>query len=437
MLGITIILILVLMFLGLEVPFCFLIGCILFTFWSGQSTGTFMQTGFSQIASYTMIAMPMFMIAGTLIDKSGISHTLIEAAKKILGKLKGGMVMTVPLVACFFGALSGSGTATCTTLCTMMVPELEKLGYKKRYLAAVVAACGPLGYMIPPNINAIIFNKVASETSVSALFLATLIPGVLWAVAYMVMIRIGYAKHYVEPVFTPEQQAVIDLEKQSKKAFLAGAIAAIGMPFVVMGGIYGGIFSTSEAGAVGCLYALIVGVFVFRKFTMKTVFGCFVDAASSLGGLMILFPMTAVFTRILVLNQVPQLLSSSILSLSDNRIVILLLIDFVLFISGFFVGASVLLLVYVPLLVPLCHAISVSQTNLCVIMMVAIGIGTITPPMAMDLFVASRITGLPVQELYRPILPFVFIIGIPMLLLVTYIPALSEWLPRLVYNIVI
>jgi C4-dicarboxylate transporter DctM subunit len=253
----------------------------------------------------------------------------------------------------------------------------------------------------------------------------------------MVLIRFTYAKNYTVPVLTPDQKAILESEKQTKTSFAIGAAAAIGMPVLVMGGIYGGIFSPSEAGAVAILYALIIGVFVFKKFTMNIVFNSFVDAASSLGGLMILFPMTAVFTRILILNQVPQALSDSILTLSDNRLILLLLIDIVLFISGFFVGASVLLLVYVPLLIPLCQAIDVSQTQLAVIRFVAIGVGAITPPMAMDLFVCSRITGLPVQQLYRPILPFVFIVGIPMLLLVTYVPFLSEWLPGLVYERVV
>jgi C4-dicarboxylate transporter DctM subunit len=192
----ALILILVLIFSGVAMPFSFLTGCLAFALMSGSSMGSFIQTSFSAVNSYSIIAMPMFMIAGTLIERSGIANTLILAAQKLVGKFKGGMAMTVPIVACFFGALSGSGTATCTVLASMMVPDLHKLGYEKKYLGALVAACGPLGYMIPPNVNAIIFNSVCSDSTVAAWFLATLIPGILWALLYILLIRLGYRKYY-------------------------------------------------------------------------------------------------------------------------------------------------------------------------------------------------------------------------------------------------
>lgn len=308
--------------------------------------------------------------------------------------------------------------------------------------AALIAACAPLGYMIPPNVNAIIFNSVASETSVADLFLATIIPGLIWAGAYLIMIRFGYAKYYHpersddyqaqqenadEAKMTPEE------EKAHKRHFRINIIAAIGMPVIVMGGIYGGIFTSTEAGAIGCLYALIIGWLVFRKFTMKSVFNDFINTGMSIGTLMILFPMTYIFSRILVMEQIPSVLTQMILGISTNKYVILLLIDVILFIAGFFVDCSVLQLVFVPLLLPLCKAIGVSATQLAVIMFVCIGVGTITPPMAMNIFLTSRILKVPTKDVIKPIWPFVFFIGIPMILLVTYVPALSEWLPNLMH----
>ena len=430
---IAMILILILIFAGVAVPFAFLSGCIVFSLWTGSSTGNFIQTSFTALNSYSIIAMPMFMIAGTLIDKSGIAATLISAAQKLVGKVKGGMAMTVPVVACFFGALSGSGTATCATLSSMMVPELEQIGYKKGYLCALVASCGPLGYMIPPNVNALIFNRVASEASVAQLFLSTIIPGIIWAVMYLVLIRVYYKKYY-EPPQGQEEGAVVytkTSDKQDRRSFIIGVIAAIGMPVIIMGGIYGGVFSATEAGAVGCLYALIVGMFVFRKFNVKGAFKAFVDTGVNLGSMMILFPMTYIFSRILVLNNVPTLLTNWILSISDDRNVILFMIAFILFLAGFFVDCNVLQLVFVPLLLPLCSMIGVSAIHLAVIMFVCIGVGTITPPMAMNIFLTARICQVDIKEVIKPIWPFVFIVGVPMILLVTYVPGLSELLPNL------
>lgn len=434
----ALIVILILIFTGVAMPFCFLAGCLVYAVLTGNSTGSWIQTSFKAINSYSIIAMPMFMIAGTMIARSGIAGTLIEAAQKLVGKLKGGMAMTIPVVACFFGALSGSGTATCTTLSSMMVPDLEKKGYDRAYLGALVAACGPLGYMIPPNVNAIIFNSVASESSVAELFLATVFPGIIWALAYIVLIRVGYQKYY-HPGKTLSQEEM-DLRNKiadenqrrlKKRQFITNIIAAIGMPVIVMGGIYGGIFTSTEAGAIGCLYALLIGAFIFKKFTVKSAFMDFVDTGMSIGSLMILFPMTSIFSRILVMENVPNLLTQAIMSVSTNRYVILLMIDVMLFIAGFFVDCSVLQLVFVPLLLPLCHAIGVSATQLAVIMFVAIGVGTITPPMALNIFITAKIIKVPAKDIISPIWPFVFFVGLPMMLLVTYVPALSTFLPGL------
>lgn len=462
---ISIIVILIMIFSGVALPFSFLAGCIVFTIASGTSFGNFIQTSFSALNSYSIIAMPMFMIAGTLIEKSGIANTLIDAAERLIGRIKGGMAMTIPLVACFFGALSGSGTATCTTLSSMMVPRLNELGYKKKYLAALVAACGPLGYMIPPNVNALIFNRVSSA-SVAGLFLATIIPGVIWCLAFFLIIRLNYKKYYTPPTAAafpvPESDdntereisasskltgtsfgkpmtlggasvGVAVLEQPKRKTeFWKGVISAVMMPVIIMGGIYGGIFSATEAGAVGCLYALIVGIVIFKKFNIRGAFKHFITTGSSLGSLMILFPMTYIFSRILVMEQVPSLLTDFILGITSNKYIILLMIDIILFIAGFFVDCSVLQLVFVPLLIPICAAIGITQTHLAVIMFVCIGVGTITPPMAMNIFITARITELPTKDVIQPIWPFVTYIGFPMILLVTYVPAISEWLPKLV-----
>ena len=452
----SIVLILVLIFSGIGLPFCFLTGCIVYAVTSGSSMGTFIQTSFAALNSYSIIAMPMFMMAGTFIDESGIARTLIDAAEKILGRIKGGMAATIPLVACFFGALSGSGTATVTTLASMMVPRLNQIGYEKRYLAALVAAAGPLGYMIPPNVNALIFNRV-STASVSGLFLATIIPGLIWCVGFFIIIRLQYQKYYHPPVAgVSEADALRELEivdtlgvegapadpanplvETKKKGMWHGLVPAIMMPVIIMGGIYGGVFSATEAGAVGCLYCMLIGVLWFKKFTFRQAIKHFNTSAKSVGTIMILMPMTFIFSRILVINGIPAMLTQIIMDVSGgNKIIILLMVDLILFIAGFFVDCNVLQLVFVPLLLPLMKTIGVAETHLAVIMFVAIGVGTITPPMAMNIFIAGRIIDIPTTDIIKPIWPFVFGLGVPMMLIVTFLPELSLWLPRLILGTV-
>ena len=447
MIALSVGIILVLILMGMSVPWCFLCGSLLYVITTGSSTGSFVSTAFYSLESTSTLAIPLFMAAGVLLEKSGIARTLIDLAEKLVGKLKGGMGATIPVVACFFGALSGSGTATVTTLSSMMAPRLRELGWDKRYLAAFIAACGPLGYMIPPNMNAILYANVSSA-SISGLFLATVIPGLIWAGLYLVINRVTYTKWYdpakmghrdpatdtIIPLTEAELAALQKSEKWSK--VLKSAIPAFLMPVIIMGGIYGGIFNATEAGGVGCLYGVIVGVFVYRTLKGKEVFNAFVGTGSSLGSFLIMFPMTLIFSRIMVTNGVPDMITNMITGVSDNRYVILFILDIVLIIAGCFLDAGVLLLVLTPLLLPTATAIGLTQIQLGVIMFVAVGVGTITPPMAMNIFITGKACNVSVREMMSPLWPFLVFAAIPVLLAVTYIPELSLWLPRLVMGTV-
>ncbi|WP_273227689.1 TRAP transporter large permease [Geosporobacter ferrireducens] len=441
--------ILVLIFIGMSVPFCFLSGSLIYIFMTGASTGTFVSTSYYALDSFSTLAIPLFMIAGTLMEKSGIARTLIDLAEMILKKTKGGMGATIPLVSCFFGALSGSGTATVTTLGSMMAPRLTELGWDKRYLAAFIAACGPLGYMIPPNMNAIIYTRVSSA-SVAALFLATIIPGILWTILYLIINRYTY-HHWYNPEnsvtakigMAGEQTAengataksiIVEEQAADKLTIIKRAGVAFLMPVIIMGGIYSGIFTATEAGAVGCVYGLIVGVLIFKKMSLKEAFSSFIKTGSSLGSILIMFPMTLIFTRILVLNGVPGMVTQFITGISSNKYVIILIIDLVLILAGCFLDAGVLLLVFTPLLLPTAAIIGIGEIQLGVMMFVAVGVGTITPPMAMNLFITGKITGVEMMDMMKPLLPFLLFAAIPILILVTFVPAVSTFLPSLILS---
>jgi C4-dicarboxylate transporter DctM subunit len=428
--------ILVLIFMGMSVPFCFLSGSLLYAFLSGASTGGYVSTAFNA-HTHGVLAIPLFMIAGTLIEKSGIAKTLIDLGELMLRRFKGGMGATIPVVSAFFGALSGSGTATVTTMASMLTPRLEELGWDKRYLAAFIAASGPLGYMIPPNMNAIIYTTVSSA-SVAALFLATVVPGLIWMLLYLLINRFTYKKWLNVPGKTnvpkvaDEPKLMSPVKTPSTKSILIDAIPAFMMPVIIMGGIYTGIFSATEAGAIGCLYALVVGIGYYKNIKMNEVFKTFLNTGNSLGSILIMFPMTLMFSRILVVNNVPAILTEFITGFSTDKLVILLVIDLVLIFAGCFLDVGVLLLVFTPLLLPTASLIGLTQVQLGVMMFVAVGVGTITPPMAMNLFISGKICGVELQDMLKPLVPFLVFGAIPMLFLVTYFPELSLWLPRLV-----
>lgn len=440
--SIAALLILVLIFTGVAVPLAFLGGSFFVAYMGLGSTGTFATNSFYILNSISMLAIPLFVVGGSLIERSGIANVLIRVADKMLRNVKGGLTATIPVVSCFFGALCGSALATANTLSTAMVPELEKKGYNKAYLAALIAASSPFGFMIPPNVNAIIFASVSSA-SVGALFMATIVPGIIWAGLYLVINRMIY-KHYYNPE-QPELEAespaadsphsavpVTEVQKTGK--FWLELIVAVLMPVIVLGGIYGGVFTATEAGAITCLYGAVMGVVVYKRLSLKQLVGVFTKGVKDVSALAIMFPMTLIFSRLMTLNHIPELVAEVMLGITNNRIGLILLIDILLFLIGFFLDGNVIILTLVPLLTPIASACGIDTIQLAVIVFVSIGIGSITPPMATCLMACSRVCDVPIHKLIKPIMPFLLFGALPILLLVSFVPQISTWLPSLFYS---
>ena len=440
--SIAALLILVLIFTGVAVPLAFIGGSLFVAYMGLGSTGTFATNSFYILNSISMLAIPLFVVGGSLIERSGIANVLIRVADKMLRNVKGGLTATIPVVSCFFGALCGSALATANTLSTAMVPELEKKGYNKAYLAALIAASSPFGFMIPPNVNAIIFASVSSA-SVGALFMATIVPGIIWAGLYLVINRMIY-KHYYNPE-QPELEAespaadsphsavpVTEVQKTGK--FWLELIVAVLMPVIVLGGIYGGVFTATEAGAITCLYGAVMGVVVYKRLSLKQLVGVFTKGVKDVSALVIMFPMTLIFSRLMTLNHIPELVAEVMLGITNNRIGLILLIDILLFLIGFFLDGNVIILTLVPLLTPIASACGIDTIQLAVIVFVSIGIGSITPPMATCLMACSRVCDVPIHKLIKPIMPFLLFGALPILLLVSFVPQISTWLPSLFYS---
>lgn len=447
--ALSMLLILLLIFTGVAIPLSFLSGSFFLAIFAGARMGSFATNAYYMLDSIAMLAIPLFVVGGQLVERSGIANVLIDLGDRLLHKVKGGMAATIPVVSCFFGAMCGSALATANTLASAMAPDLVRKGWNKRYIAALIAVSSPMGFMIPPNVNAIVFSTAVSGASVGELFMSTIIPAIIWTGLYLVINRVIYARYYTPvsdrtesapepPDVTAEQPLPPEISGSyhigTQKQFWLQLIVAVGLAVVVLGGIYGGIFTATEAGAIMCLYATLSGLLVYKNIKFSQLFGIFAKGAKDVSVLVILFPMTMIFSRILTLNHVPDMFAELVLSLTDNKVLIILLIDLLLFILGFFIDGNVIILTVVPMLAPVTSAVGVSTIQLAVIVFVAIGIGAITPPMATCLLSCSRICDVSVKDMMKPLMPFLLLGALPVLLLVSFVPALSEWLPALLYG---
>jgi len=428
-------LVLALIMLGMGIPFAFLAASLAFALTTGLSTGNWGSTAWYSLESFSLLAVPLFMFAGTLMERTGIARALMKFAEKITGRGKkgGGLCNVIPVFSALFGALCGSGLATASTVSSMIGPTLEEKGYKKSLIYSLAAASCPLGYMIPPNMNAVIFAKVANA-SVADLFIATVPTAIVWLAAYLFINHFLVPKYY-DPAYDiseEETEAMTAIQKRAANiALVKSLIPAFLMPVIILGGIYGGIFTATEAGAVGCLYGIIVGLLVFRSMKMRDVFDIASKTAISLGTMMITFPFTMIFTRIMVTNGVPKMITNFITGIIPNKYVIILMITIVLFIAGFFLDGNIILLVITPLLLPTAQSLGMSTIQYGVLVFVALGVAGITPPMAVPLFTCARIGGTTVEEMMKPLMAYLVIVCIPILLLVAYVPAISDFLPAL------
>lgn len=387
-------------------------------------------TAYHAIDSYILMAIAFFIFAGGLMSEAGLADHFIRLAHALVGRLKGGLVDVGIVATLFLSALTGSSVPCIATLIPMLVPRLEKFGYQPRYTTAVLCSSSFLGYLIPPSVPVLIYCLVAQQ-SVAAVFLSTVFPGLLLAGGYMVLNNF-ICPRYMQPTGEVDKLPTT-FTGSVKEVGIATwlALPALGCPLIVLGGIYGGVFTPNEAGAVAVVYTLFVGLFVYRQLKAKNFWTTTQESIKTLGMITLLLGFGTVFTRLLIREGVAQSLADFMIGAFQSKYLVLFMMNILLLIAGMFIDGIPILIIVVPLIMPLVEGIGINLVQLGAIIVVNVGLGVVTPPYAISIFVGSRLSGVPYDQLVKPMMLFLFIVGLPVLFITTYFPAISCWLPTL------
>lgn len=376
---------------------------------------------FGGLDSFPLLAVPMFIFSGILMARGGISKRLFNVFSYFLGKFTAGIPCAVIVTCLFYGAISGSAPATVAAVGSMTIPFLCELGYDKKFATAIVAVAGGLGVIIPPSIPFIMYGTTTGE-SVSDLFIAGIIPGVIIA-ALLMIYSIVYCKKYGEDR-EKINKVTGELRKNGLFKLLKESFFALLSPIIILGCIYSGVASPTEAAVISVFYALILSVFIYKSIEIKEIFDVCVETIRTFAPILFILATSVAFSRVLTLMQVPQIVSEWILTNFSNKIIILLVINLVLLAVGMVMDTTPAILILTPILLPIVTAIGVNTIQFGVIMIVNLAIGFITPPIGINLFVASSLTDVPVMDIAKKSIPMIICFLIA-LLLFTFIPSIS------------
>lgn len=372
------------------------------------------QQMFQGINSFALVAVPMFILTGDIMAQGKISEKLVNFADALFGFLKGGLAIVSVMAGMFFAAISGSGAATTAAVGSTLVPELKRKGYDPASSASLIAASGTIGVVIPPSVPMIIYAVIAQE-SVAKLFLSGFLPGLAMGIGLMMIAIVqAYRRNY--PKGTP-------LSIKTIFVTLKDASWGLMTPIIILGGIFSGVFTPSEAAVVAVNYALIVSLFIYRDLSLRQIYGILLRSAMTTSVIMLVIAMSAVLSWTLSSWQVPSSLASTVLSYSTNPYVIMLLVVLVILLTGIFIETASALIILTPVLLPLVTQLGIDPIHFGLIIVVGLAIGMITPPVAINLYVASSVTRLPLEQITKAIIPYLLVL-IAVLMFVVYIPML-------------
>ena len=414
-----------LIFFGLSVPVAIAIGLAALT---GISIGglpwlVFAQQIYAALDKYPLVAIPFFILAGNLMEAGGISERMVEFAKSLVGGMQGGLACTCVLTCMIFAAVAGSSVATTFAVGAILIPAMVRHGYPAPFAASLQASAAELGVIIPPSIPMILY-AVSTDTSTGELFIAGVVPGILIGLALMVYVWL-YARR--NGLGKRDGEGRLPLWPAFKRAWLA-----LLMPVIILGGIYGGIFTPTEASVVAVVYAVLIGTLVYRRLRLPDISLTLHRSVISTAVIMFLIANAGVFSFLLNRAGIPDALGQWLAQLFDSQMGFLLGINAALFVIGMFIETSASIVVLAPLLLPVAIQFGVEPVHFGIIMVVNLALGMVTPPFGVNLFAACAVAKLPVERLIRPLLPFVGVVLV-CLMVITYWPGLSLGLRDLVY----
>ncbi len=411
--------------LGVPLPFCFGGALMVMSLVGGVTMKGNMLWGFQQLANPILLAIPLFVLAGTIMSESGIAASLLRFVNAFIGHVRGGLGVVAAVSCAIIGAISGSGLTGVAAIGPLLIPEMEKRGYPREYATALVANSSILGLLIPPSVTMILYGWV-TDTSILACFLATLGPGLLIMVNFSIA-NLWMARKF--PLVLDERPKLGEFAGTVSKRGLV-AFPALLMPVIILGGIYGGIMTPTEAAAAAAIYAIPVGFLIYRGLTFRSFFAAGKEAATAVGAIMLMILFSMILSQMFVMEGVPQQLVSAIFQITENKILLLILVNLLLFLVGMVVNDATAIILLGPLLLPLMQAIDVSPVQFAAIMGVNTAMGGVTPPYASILYFGARVGKVKVTKVIRPAMILILVGYVPVVFLTAFWPDLSLFLPR-------
>ncbi|WP_299506090.1 TRAP transporter large permease [uncultured Roseobacter sp.] len=421
----SVLLICVLLFAGISVPLAFGGVLIFLAYTGGHDVSGFMPTGHWKLNTVVILVIPLFILAGDIMKNGRIAAPIVDLAEMLLGRIRGGLSGASVVASAMFGAISGSGAATLTCIGAVMMPHLRRAKYPEGFSAALLVAASPLGLLIPPSSAQLIYAWLTQQ-SVLKCFLATVLPGIIVA-SLLVIINLIMMRKQTDIVMPEHQEQFV---KAFSKKSLA-AFPALMMPIIILGGIYGGIMTPTEAAGVAVIYAIPIGFFVYKGLNWKIFMDTLKESSVTIGVVMVMIFMVLIVSRFLIFEDIPGLAQDLIFSISDNPIVVLLMINLTMILIGMIMDDFSGLILSATLLLPIATSVGVDPIHFAAILGVNLGMGNITPPTAPLLFLGARVTGAPVQKMLGPTMIFIIFAWLPTLALTTFVPGVALWLPEL------
>ncbi|MEG6521027.1 TRAP transporter large permease [Desulfotomaculum sp. 1211_IL3151] len=425
---IAIVLLIITLVLGIPVPFAFFASTIFLVITAGYDPSFLLPYGYSKMSTSVLLAIPLFILAGGFMAKGKIGGKLIDLVEVFVGRIKGGLGVVAVVSCAVFGSITGSAAATLSVIGSLMFPRLEKAGYPKGHSAALIANAAVLGMLIPPSSIMILYAWIGNQ-SVLASFLASVIPGII-LVVLISLVNIWLLRNNKDIVINEKMDFSTRTRLLGKRTVSAGP--ALVMPVMVLGGIYSGMFTPTEAAALAALYAIPVGFFIYKGLNRKNFIESIIESAVTTGVIMVMLYSVMILSRLYITEDLTGVLAGFLTAISEDKYIILLMMNIFMIIMGMIMDDVSAVLLCTPILLPIAIQIGISPVHFAAVVGVNLGMGNITPPTAPLLYLSSRLGNAPLKNMFTPTFYLLVFAWLPTLLITTYLPALSMWLPQLV-----